>query len=224
MWNLFYRKKQLILVHEADAQGCLQAKSLEKVSFYVHIEYIREGAPPVQLATGFFDSITVFYLTATAWNPLNYEFLAEFLPCLRRGGAISLVCARELDVPTKTLKRSLSFAGFVGFLTSEDARFQYGNAARPGWSEDPSEVPVLPPKRANIESCKDKPRACKTCSCGRSELEAKYGEVEAKKMLEAGGARSNCGSCYLGDAHRCEGCPYRGLPAFKPGEKVEILL
>lgn len=104
----------------------------------------------------------------------------------------------------------------------------------------PTCEPVLPgaPRRK---------KACKGCTCGLAELEAEEiptgkvvlldsdgavevgsGDVEKQRLLAAAKAApkatSSCGSCFLGDAFRCEGCPYMGLPPFNPGEKVEINL
>ncbi|KAA8911837.1 cytokine-induced anti-apoptosis inhibitor 1, Fe-S biogenesis-domain-containing protein [Sphaerosporella brunnea] len=91
-------------------------------------------------------------------------------------------------------------------------------------------------------------RACKDCTCGlKEQLEQEDAEkrsaadkalAAAKAKAAAGvklnaddlaeidftveGKASSCGNCYLGDAFRCSGCPYIGLPAFKPGEQVHI--
>lgn len=87
-------------------------------------------------------------------------------------------------------------------------------------------------------------KACKDCTCGLAERQAAAGlegddEVEKveelkkpkvqfslKELTEVDftteGKTGGCGSCSLGDAFRCSGCPFLGLPAFKPGQAISL--
>lgn len=99
-------------------------------------------------------------------------------------------------------------------------------------------APIVLPPQCDPGPGKKRRKACKDCTCGLKELEEEeLNQQQAKQntvvtlsstdMAEVdftvpGKAVGGCGSCALGDAFRCDGCPYLGLPPFKPGEVVSL--
>lgn len=85
-----------------------------------------------------------------------------------------------------------------------------------------TEEDLARPDPASLKVCgtTGQRKACKSCVCGlKEELEA---EDIQKVQENRNNFKSSCGSCYLGDAFRCASCPYLGMPAFKPGERVKL--
>jgi len=85
-------------------------------------------------------------------------------------------------------------------------------------SELLNEEDLVKPDLASLRVCgtTGKKKACKDCSCGLKE-ELDDGKEPSKKDFT-----SSCGSCFLGDAFRCGSCPYLGMPAFNPGDKITL--
>jgi len=106
-------------------------------------------------------------------------------------------------------------------------------------AEDMKRDIVVPPEC--IPRVGKRRRACKDCTCGlAAQIEKEEREQRAKAdsqlkilMLEPDdlaevdftvqGKVGSCGNCSLGDAFRCDGCPYRGFGAWNEGEEVRLL-
>eukprot|EP00850_Spirogloea_muscicola_P017716 SM000155S01645 [mRNA] locus=s155:168170:170794:+ [translate_table: standard] len=98
-------------------------------------------------------------------------------------------------------------------LVDEDALLTAEDLERPTFMPEAAASDCGPASKSR--------KACKNCSCGRAELE----DAQATKKLtldQIENPQSACGSCGLGDAFRCAGCPYKGLPPFKLGDKIAL--
>ncbi|KAL2041067.1 hypothetical protein N7G274_006011 [Stereocaulon virgatum] len=104
--------------------------------------------------------------------------------------------------------------------------------------EEDLKRPIIQPPECRPKTGKRR-RACKDCTCGlaqkleaedkakRSTADQNLAKLKSDELAEVDftvqGKVGSCGNCALGDAFRCDGCPYIGLPAFKPGEEVRLI-
>jgi len=195
----------------------------------------------IEQATGEFGAAAVFCSDVSKYFDLDMTVLQQCLEKLRPGACVIARLGGLTEAQASALTNTGLFAGAVGSRLGTKVPTAKGydvefSCSKPTWAagtvasiagtdlinEDELLGEVPAPEGKGKSDCSSKPKACANCSCGRKELEDTLGAEEAKKKLEQGTQRSSCGSCYLGDAFRCDGCPYRGLPAFKPGTKVEL--
>ncbi|XP_046458104.1 anamorsin homolog [Daphnia pulex] len=175
----------------------------------------------------------------------SFDLLSEVIRIMKPSG---IVCGKELT--DLKISANLKLAGFCNItvdssnsiFSAQTPNFEVGSSsklsfAKPSvWTlsdalvddqvelinEDDllDESDLIKPDAESLRVCgtTGKRKACKDCSCGLAE---ELGAGQAVKTTTTS-ATSSCGSCYLGDAFRCASCPYLGMPAFKPGEKIQL--
>ncbi|BFZ57052.1 electron carrier [Savitreella phatthalungensis] len=144
------------------------------------------------------------------------------------GGAVPL--RKRKNASDKAAKLRAALATGTASRIDEESLLEASDLAKPV---------IVQPAECAPEKGKRR-KACKNCTCGLRELEEEelrsqeatrsrvllgeddLAEVDFTASMSAKNAVSSCGNCYLGDAFRCSGCPYLGMPAFKPGEKVSL--
>ena len=145
-------------------------------------------------------------------------------------GTLSLTfTAQPTEEQLKKYTLNLKFAGLLNVaakdltLTAKTKAWKRTNIDEAKINDNTSKStpeslidPYGPKPNFQTEACAYKPKPCKNCTCGRAEAERKGEKFDPTKFT------SKCGRCYMGDEFRCANCPYRGLPAFKPGDKIEL--
>jgi hypothetical protein len=230
--------RTLVVLDNSDLLAKQAAESHLAVLPYSAVEVASPAAlAHVEAGLG---SVAIFCSDASSQFQLDMTLLVECLGKLSPGGTfMSRIGGLSIDQANNLINLGL-FAGATEptlhelQLSSGGKCEAWFSCLKPLWAQTRAPASALridedeligelpKPVGKGKSDCSSQPKACANCTCGRKEMEDKVGAEEAKKKLEQGTVRSSCGSCYLGDAFRCDGCPYRGLPAFKPGSKVEL--
>ena len=188
------------------------------------------------------------FITTTMYDILQIENLTEnltpenfhsFKNFVNDGGKLILLFSQNYKNDNNSIMKNVSNMKFAGYIDTkvetEENLFKISGKKRKNnkskaenpWkkidleakSELILEEELVDPfdnyqKFSKKSDCVTKPKPCKGCNCGRAEKESGSENVPMQT--------SSCGRCYLGDAFRCAGCPYKGKPAFEPGEKIDF--
>ncbi|KAF1975889.1 Fe-S cluster assembly protein DRE2 [Bimuria novae-zelandiae CBS 107.79] len=205
-------KTEAILAGLVDgADGMMKPEQVESVSIPLKLRKNAKGTNGVNSTTNGNGAV-----------PLNANGKREQAPPVQPLGVGFVDFSNDLDAEIIT--------GEDDDLIDEDDLITEEDMARP----------IIQPPECRPKAGKRR-RACKDCTCGMKEkLEAddaakRANADKALNTMKLGaddltevdftvqGKVGSCGNCALGDAFRCDGCPYIGLPAFKPGEEVRLL-
>lgn len=203
------------------------------------------GKLPIESAT--LDVIVSIYKAAEL---VGEQWLEEIGRVLKPGGKV--LVQTSLDKPGSALERKFFIAGFLELQAFQGTQSLTIKGKKASWTmgtsfaikkatkiipaiqidddsdlidedslltEDDLKKPPPPP----VGDCEvgSTRKACKNCTCGRAETEQKVQKL-GLTAEQINNPKSACGNCGLGDAFRCGGCPYSGLPPFKLGEKVSL--